>query len=99
VTAPRLCLFNRWTAGFGLFVETVRLIAPDQVTVLRKHESKFELKDVTLHAVNVVMMGQVKFETAGPYYVEVLVDDVMKIRFPLVIHHVPPPTPPPEGKG
>ncbi|MGD1086004.1 MAG: hypothetical protein ABSA47_14800 [Verrucomicrobiota bacterium] len=99
VTAPRICVFNRWTAGFGKFLETVRLIAPDQVTVLRKHESRFELKDVTLHAINVVYLGQVKFEVAGPYYIEVLVDDVMKIRYPLVIHHVPPPAPPSETKG
>ena len=94
VTAPRICLFNRWTAGFGQFVETIRLIAPDQTTVLRRHESKFELKDATLHAINVVYLGPVKFETGGVYHVEVLVDDVMKIRFPLVIHHIPPPPQP-----
>jgi hypothetical protein len=101
VTAPRLCVFNRWTAGLGQFVETVRLIAPDQVTVLRKHESRFELRDATMHAINVVYVGAVKFEAAGPYYVEVLVDDVMKIRYPLVIHHIPPTAaaaPPSEGK-
>jgi len=44
VVAPRICVFNRWTAGFGQFVETIRLIAPDQTTVLRKHESKFQLQ-------------------------------------------------------
>ena len=33
VTAPRLCVFNRWTAGYGQFNETIRLIAPDQTTV------------------------------------------------------------------
>ena len=98
VTAPRLCIFNRWTAGFGQFLETVRLIAPDQVTVMRKHESRFELKEVTLYAINVVYLGHVRFEVAGPHYIEVLVDDVMKIRYPLVIHHVPPPAPP-ESKG
>jgi hypothetical protein len=98
VTAPRICVFNRWTAGLGQFHETVRLIAPDQSTVLRKHESRFELKDATLHAINVVYMGQVKFDVAGPYYVEVLVDDVMKLRYPLVINHVPPPAQPGERK-
>jgi hypothetical protein len=98
-TVPLLCVFNRWTAGYGQFVETVRLVAPDQMTVLRKHESKFSLQQVIHHAISVVMLRSVKFEIAGPYYVEVLVDDVMKIRYPVVVHHVPPPPKPAEGKG
>src|SRR2546422_11675952 len=35
VTAFKLCVFNRWTAGLGEFTESVRLIAPDQTTILR----------------------------------------------------------------
>ena len=96
VTAPRICVFNRWTAGFGQFHETIRLIAPDQSTVLRKHESKFALQDVTSNATTVTVWGQVKFEVPGAYYFEVMVDDVMKLRFPLVIA-VLPPQPPAEG--
>ena len=38
VVAGRLCVFNRWTAGIGQFTENVRLIAPDQTTVLSKDE-------------------------------------------------------------
>ena len=34
LVAGRICLFNRWTAGIGQFVETVRLIAPDQTAVI-----------------------------------------------------------------
>jgi hypothetical protein len=98
VTVGLLCLFNRWTAGYGQFIETVRLVAPDQMTVLCKQESRFSLQEVTRHAINVVMLRNLKFEIAGPYYVEVLVDDVMKIRYPLVIHLVPPPPKPPEAK-
>lgn len=90
VAALKLCLFNRWTAGFGQFVETVRMIAPDQTTVLRKSEMRFALNDVAQNATTVHVMGQVKFETAGSYYFEVLVDDVMKLRFPLQLAVVPP---------
>jgi hypothetical protein len=96
VTAFKLCLFNRWTAGFGQFRETLRLIAPDQTTVLRQGEMKFALQDVTHNATTISVWGQVKFEIAGTYYVEVMVDDVMKLRFPLVIS-VAPPGPPAEG--
>jgi hypothetical protein len=91
VTALKLCFFNRWTAGFGQFNESVRLIAPDQTTVLRKSELKFGLQDVNLHATNVTVLGQVKIEMPGAYYVEVLVDDVMKLRYPLVVNIVKPP--------
>ena len=40
VVAFRLSVFNRWTAGLGQFTESVRLIAPDQTTVMRKSEVK-----------------------------------------------------------
>src|SRR5271156_4539535 len=91
VVAGRLCVFNRWTAGIGQFTETVRLIATDQVTVLRKAEMKFELKDPAQHSTNVMVFGQLEFKAAGNYFVEVLVDDVMKLRSPLLIILAPPP--------
>ena len=95
VTAAKLCFFTRWTAGLGQFVESVRLIAPDQTTVLRKSEVKFALEDATLHATNVTVFGQVPFEHPGTYFIEILVDDVMKLRFPLSVAVVQPPQKPP----
>jgi hypothetical protein len=91
VTAYRLGVFNRWVAGLGDFTEQVRLIAPDQTTVLRKGESKFRLQDVALPSTNVIMFTQVEFKTDGTYYVEVLVDDVMKLRYPVPVILAPPP--------
>jgi hypothetical protein len=100
VVALKLSLFNRWTAGVGQFTETVRLIAPDQTTVLRKGEVKFALQDAALHATNVSVFGQVEFKAAGAYYVEVLVDDVMKLRYPVpVVLAPPPPNQPPQTPG
>lgn len=101
VVAFKLNVFNRWTAGVGQFVENTRLIAPDQTTVLRKGEVKFALQDAALHATNVSVFGQVEFKTAGTYFVEVLVDDVMKLRYPIPVIHAPPPQQPqqpPQGQ-
>jgi hypothetical protein len=91
VVAPKICVFNRWTAGVGQFTETVRLLAPDQTTVLRKGTVKFELQDANFTATNVTMLGQVEFTAPGAYFVEVLVDDVMKLRYPLPVVIVQPP--------
>ncbi len=91
VTALKICLFNRWTAGIGQFTEGTRLIAPDQATVLRKSEVKFGLQDPAVHATNVTVFGQVEFTVQGVYFVEVLVDEVMKLRYPLNVIVVPPP--------
>jgi hypothetical protein len=81
----KLMVFNRWTAGYGQFVETVRLLAPDQTTVLCKSEMRFALPDVARNTTTVSVWSPVKFEAAGDYYVEVMVDDVMKLRYPLSI--------------
>ncbi len=89
VTAFKICVVNRWTAGVGQFTESFRLLAPDQTTVLRKGDSKFALPDANHAQTNVTFLAQVQFETPGVYFVEVLVDDVMKLRYPLPIVVVP----------
>ena len=91
IVAARLCVFNRWTAGIGRFTECIRLIAPDQTTVIRKGEMKFELRDAALNATSVMVFGQVEFKTAGTHFIEVLVVDVMKLRYPIPVVHAPPP--------
>ena len=93
VTAFKICVFDRWTAGVGAFVESVRLIGPDQTTVLRQSTVKFGLQDPSHHAINVTVFGQVEFASGGVYYVEVLVDDVMKLRYPLPVVVQPPQQP------
>lgn len=94
VMAFKLNVFNRWTAGVGQFVESVRLIAPDQTTVLRKGEVKFALKDPSMQATNVTVFGQIEFKGPGNYFVEVLVDDVMKLRYNIPVVHTPQPQQP-----
>ena len=91
VTAFKLCVFNRWTAGIGQFTESVRLIGPDQTTVLRKSEVKFAMKDPGINATTVTLFGNVEFATAGAYFVEVSVEDVLKLRFPVNVMVVQPP--------
>lgn len=99
IQAGKLCVFTTWTAGFGDFQECVRLIAPDQTTVLREAKVKFVLQDPSHNAINVSVMAQVEFKTDGVYYFEVLVDDVMKLRFPVPVV-VPPPQPEaPQGQA
>lgn len=93
LTVGRMLFFNRWAAGFGRFKETLRLVAPDQSTVLAKREINFELPHPTGHAINVPVMVNVPLNTPGVYYVEVLVDDVMKIRYPINVVLLPPPQP------
>lgn len=91
VVALKLSLFNRWTAGVGQFTETVRFIAPDQTTLLRKGEVKFALHDAASNTTNLTVFAQVEFKVAGNYYIEVLVDDVMKLRYPVPVILAPPP--------
>ena len=94
----QLCVFNRWTAGVGQFKECVRLVAPDQTTVLHKSEAKFELKDPAQYCTIPTAFRQMEFKAAGTHFIEVLVDDVMKLRYPMPLVLVQPnpnPQPPP----
>jgi len=90
VVAFRLFVFNRWTAGVGKFLEAVRLVGPDQATVLRKGQTQFALDNPAQNMTNVTLFAQVQLPAQGVYFIEVLVDDVMKLRYPLPVVLVQP---------
>jgi len=90
ITAFKLCIFNRWTAGIGVFTQNVRIIAPDGITVLRQNPMRFGLQDASHHAVNVTVFTQIEFPSVGVYHIEILVDDVMKLRYPIPLVLQPP---------
>jgi hypothetical protein len=45
-----------------------------------------------------MVFGQVEFKAAGTYYIEVLVDDVMKLRYPVPVILTPPPNQNPQAQ-
>ncbi|MBN2507457.1 MAG: hypothetical protein JXQ71_12260 [Verrucomicrobia bacterium] len=104
VTAFKLTVFNRWTAGYGQFTECVRLIAPGGNVAPRRSEVRFTMADPNLNATTVTLFANVEFAAAGPHFIEVSVDDVLKVRYPINVVVVPtpgkapgpsPPGPPP----
>jgi hypothetical protein len=84
------CIYNRWTSGIGRFSDSTRLVAPDGTTTLCQSSSQFELRDPAHHSSNVHVFANAELKTAGTYYIEVLVDDVMKLRSPVPVILVPP---------
>jgi len=95
ITLPGLCVFNRWTSGVGQFNSAVRLVAPDQMTVVQKGEVKFAMKDPHRNATTLLVLQQIHLQEPGIYHVEVTVDDVMKVRFPVPVVPLPQPSGPP----
>ena len=76
----------------GEFHENIRLIAPDQETVVRKCETKFVLRDPAHCATNVAVFAGTQFEAPGVYTIEVVVEEVMKLRYPIPVVIVEPPS-------
>ena len=97
IMVPALCIFNRWTSGMGQFVCSLRLMAPDQTTLIQKGEVKFEMQDPNRNATTLLILQRIQFEEPGIYYVEVTVDDVMKVRYPLPV--IAPPQDPRAAQG
>jgi hypothetical protein len=91
IFATKVCVFNRWVAGVGQFTEVTRLLAPDGSTVVRQNTVKFQLNDPAQAMTTVSVMQNLEFAQQGVYTLEILVDDVMKLRVPLPVMIVQPP--------
>jgi len=91
----RMCVVNRWCAGSGTFKQQTRILAPDGVTeALKGREVEIKLGSDEQTATSVEVFVNPKFQHAGMYWVEILLDDNIKMRYPFAIRVKPqqPPT-------
>lgn len=95
----RICLVNRWCCGEGEFTQHSRIVAPDGMTPITQGKPvKVNLPSSVATATSVEIFLNVKFETEGTYWVEVLLNDDLKIRYPLQARTVKPRKPPAEAE-
>ena len=102
VVFQRVCVVNRWCCGQGNFTQVSRILKTDGSTPLvQGQEVRIHLPDGECTATSVEFFLNVVFETEGTYWVEILRNSDLKLRYPLKARRVAPPPggPQPQGPG
>lgn len=86
-TFARLCLVTRWCSGEGTFMQRSRIIHLDQHSVLAEGKDvQVNLPSPESAATNVEVFLNVVFPEPGTYWVEILLEGDLKIRYPLRVN-------------
>jgi hypothetical protein len=89
LTMQRLCMVSRWCSGEGEFEQRSRVLMPDQLTPLIEGKPvPVRLPVETATATNVEMFVNVAFPEAGTYWVEMMLNGDLKIRYPLRVQQI-----------
>jgi len=85
----RLTVFDSWLGqSAGTFTEEVRILSPDASEVIGEARTEFALEaGMTFQAIS--HFRNLVFLAPGDYQVQVLLDGVEMIRYPLTLVHVP----------
>jgi len=98
---PRICLVNRWCCGQGSFTQRSRLMSPDGTSVICEGQAiPINLPDEHQIGTTVEVFVNVHFHTTGIHWIEVLLDQQLRMRYPLHVKASPPAnlTPPPASQ-
>ena len=88
-TFAKLCLVTRWCSGEGTFTQRSRIINPDQKTVLAEGKDvRVNLPSPEAAATSVEVFINVAFPQPGVYWVEILLESDLKIRYPLRVNQL-----------
>lgn len=86
---PRLCTVNRWCSGNGVFTQRTRVLKPDRQTVLLEGKPiPVRLQDELATATNVELFLNVEFDQPGTYWIEIMLEDRLRLTYPLRVAQV-----------
>ena len=88
---PKICLMNRWCMGEGEFSQRSRIVAPDGVTVVGEGQPvPIKLSNEQQIATTVEVFINLAFHQAGTHWVEIHLDQQLRMRYPLHVRKVQP---------
>lgn len=88
----RICLVNRWCCGEGTFTQRSRIVAPDGRTVVCEGQQiPITLNGQEQNATSVEVFVNLRLAVEGTHWVEVLLEQQLRMRYPLHVRKVPPP--------
>ena len=85
VTHPMLHVANRWCNGQGEFTERTRIVSAQNEVIAESAETRFSLEDTMRSYTVIGRFTRVSFPAAGNYWVEILLNDDLNQRYPLVL--------------
>ena len=93
ITALKLCLFTRWCCGNGTFHYSCRILLPDNKGTIASSQDTLEMLGMDTHVTQVTFFGNVQFQQPGTHWVEIYLENELKLNFPLLVRVVPSPLP------
>jgi len=88
VMHPVLYVINCWCSGIGGFKQKTRIVAPGNTLLIEDKETQFNLTNLKAKHRIVARFNNIRFNDPGEYSVEVLLNDELKVRYPLIIDKV-----------
>ncbi len=88
VALLKLCVWTRWCSGVGRFRQNARILGVDDQHVLAESKIDFELKELEGHVTNVNLFTGVQFQQYGLHHVEIMLDQELRLRYPLPVIQV-----------
>ncbi|MDD5704441.1 MAG: hypothetical protein PHR35_00835 [Kiritimatiellae bacterium] len=83
---PRLCVVNRWCSGEGEFAQRTRIVSADgKIKLVEGRPVPVRLTNVEQLATSVEYFVNFQVPEAGLYWVEIMLDQRLRLRYPLQI--------------
>lgn len=87
---PSLFVVNRWCNGAGEFTQRTVVKTPDNAVLAEDRETVISLRDLKSKHTVIARFNNLRFQKAGEYAVEIVLDGEVKIRYPLLLQQIAP---------
>jgi len=88
VVHPTIYIVNCWCSGLGAFKQKTRIVNKDGLVLAEDTETAFSLKDLKAKYRIIARFNNLRFEKPDEYAIEIMLNNDLKIRYPLLVEKV-----------